>query len=850
MSKKKQQTEPDLPDQIDQEEFSQIVNDSYIRYAYKVIEDRAIPDARDGLKPSQRRILYAMDQLGLSPSKRHMKCAKIVGETMGNYHPHGDSSLYGTLVGMAQPWSMRLTLVDPQGNFGSIDGDAAAAQRYTEARLSHAGMALLEDLSPRVVPYKRNYDDSRDEPVVLPAKLPNLLLNGGSGIAVGYATNIPPHNLKELAAVFEAYVKNPAITPAEIIRIMPGPDFPTGGVLLGQEGVLDYYQNGKGAIRLEGIYSIETDPKGNERIIITQFPEGGSPEKFREEVKDLIDKGKIGGISDIANYSSNKIGTRVVIDIGRNGNSKVILNYVLSHTCLRVTFSVNATVLIGGKLFDKAPITKLIKAFIDHRQEVLNKKYQAELSDTLDRIEILEGLISVASRIDEAIKIIRASENPEIASSSLIEKKLVKTERQAKAVLAITLAKLTKLEQNSLLDEKAKKDERVTWLNATLASQTDILKIVVQEQKELAEKLGNERRTKIDSAVGDIVVADLIDEEDVVVCITTDDCIKRVSLSEYKKHNRGGVGVISGDTKEDLFMLHMFSASTHDDLLCFTDTGRAFSIKVFELPQASRTARGRPIINFVNLKDDEKVCAYLPIKGLGKQQVFVNFISRNGVIKRSSLKEYAKIHKGGIIATKVKENDKIVSVLTTKGIDDVIIVTHLGNAIRFSELEIRICGRQGQGVAGIKIEEGDYVVGGICVPMKFDEDGDTVTADKDLTMMTFTNKGWGKRTGVDEYLISPVDGSKLRQQARGGKGRTDINLENKTGKSIGVLSLKDGKDIVVITKNGQMVRFASDSIRSMSRGTNGNRLLKLSDGDEVVASSVVAQEPVEEELAI
>jgi len=842
MSKKKIVEEVIIPDQIEHQEFSQILDESFTRYAFKVIEDRAIPDARDGLKPSQRRILYAMDQLGLSPGKKHMKCAKIAGITSGDYHPHGEAVVYPTLVKMAQSWGMRSPLVEPQGNFGSIDGDPPAAMRYTEAKLSHFGMALLEDLSPRVVSYKQNYDDSKQEPTVLPAKLPNLLVNGGSGIAVGYATNIPPHNLQELVSVFEAFIKNPSITAKEIIKIMPGPDFPTGGRLLGQEGVLDYYQNGKGSIEIEGVYTIENDPKGNDKIVITEFPEGGSPEKFRSQLKDLIEKGKIGGISDIPNYSSNKIGTKVVVEIGRNGNAKVILNQILSHTCLRITFSVNATVMIGGKLYDKAPITTLIKAFIDHRQEVLNKKFQAELSDTLDRIEVLEGLISVASRIDEAIKIVRSADDADHAMKLLIEKGLVKTERQAKAVLSITLAKLTKLEQGSLIEEKAKKDERVIWLNKTLASQSEILQIVLAEQKELAAKLGDARRTQIDAAAGNISVADLIDVEDVVVCITTDDCIKRVALSEYKKQNRGGVGVISGDTKDDLFMQAMFSASTHDDLLCFTNTGRAFSIKVFELPEASRTARGRPIINFVNLKDGEKVCAYLPIKGLGKQHIFLNFLSKNGIVKRAAIRQYAKINQGGIIAVKVKPGDSIVSVLTTKGVDDLLLVTHLGSAIRFSELQVRIAGRTSQGVTGIKLEDKDYVVGGVSVPMKFDKDGDTVTDDKDLSMMTLTNKGWGKRTHVDEYLMSPGDGSKLRQQSRGGKGRMDINLDGKTGKSVGVIPLKNGKDIVIITKQGQMVRVSADDVRVMNRGTNGSRLLKLSDGDEVVAASSVSQQ--------
>jgi DNA gyrase subunit A len=834
--------ELDLPDTIEQMEFSKVIDGAFTKYAYKVIEDRAIPDARDGMKPSQRRILYAMDQLGLAPTKKHMKCAKIVGETMGNYHPHGNLALYGTLVGMAQPWGIRTPLVDPQGNFGSVDGDNAAAERYTEARLSYAGAALLEDLSPRVVRFKKNYDESREEPSVLPAKLPNLLLNGCSGIAVGYATNIPPHNLRELARVFEAFIKNPNITPQEIIKIMPGPDFPTGGALLGQEGVLEYYQTGKGSIKLEGIYTIEPDSKGNDQIIITEFPEGGAPEKFREEVKDLIDKGKIGGISDIANYSSNKIGTRVIVEIGRNGNVKTILNQILSHTCLRVSFSVNSTVLINGKLYDKAPITVLVKAFIDHRTEVLTNKFNAELADSLERIEILEGLLSVASHIDEAIKIVRASENPEAAAKALIERKLVTTERQAKAVLAITLAKLTKLEHNALLEEKKKKEERVAWLNKTLANVNDILSLIIQEQKEIAEKLGDDRRTKISGSAENIIEADLIPVEDVVVCITTDDCIKRVPLKEYRKQNRGGVGVSSGSSSEDFCMQSMFAASTHDDLLCFTDGGRAFSIKVFELPETGRTAKGRPIINFINLKNGERICAYLPIKGLGKSHTFLNFISENGLIKRAALRQYANINKGGVVAVKVKNGDRIVTVLPSKGIDDLLLVTHLGMSIRFSELEVRIGGRQSSGVTGIKIGNNDKVVGGIVVPMKFDKDGDTITSENGLTMMTFSTRGFGKRTNVDEYLVSPVDGGKLRQQSRGGKGRIDMNIEKKTGNCSGVIPVRNGKDIVIITKQGQMVRIPGDSIKTTYRGTSGVRIVKLGDNDEAIAASPVAQE--------
>ena len=769
----------------------------------------------------------------------------VVHNCMGNYHPHGDVSLYGTLVGMAQPWSMRTPLVDPQGNFGSIDGDSAAAQRYTEARLSHAGMALLEDLSPRVVTYKKNYDESRDEPTVLPAKLPNLLLNGGSGIAVGYATNIPPHNLKELSTVFAAYIKNNDISAREILQLMPGPDFPTGGKLLGQDGVLEYYETGRGSVKLEGIYEIESDNKTNDKIVITGFPEGGSPEKFRNEVKDLVEKNKIGGISDIANYSSNKIGTKVVVEVGRNGNAKVILNHILSHTCLRVSYSINNTVLIDGKLYDKAPIKLLIKAFVDHRQEVLTNKYNAELADANERIEVLEGLISVTNHIDAAIKIIRASENPESAGKTLIEKQVVRTERQAKAVLAITLAKLTKLEQNALLDEKNKKQERVKYLTKILSNRQEIFDIIVQEQKDLADKLGNDRRTLIGDQVKLINEADLIMREDVVVCITTDDCIKRVALKEYKKQNSGGVGVISANTSDDLAMQHMFSASTHDDLLCFTDTGRAFSIKVYELPEASRAARGRPIVNFINLRDKERVCAYLPVKSLSKSHLFLNFISKNGYVKRSAIRHYSKIDKSGVIATKIKSDDKIVGVVTSNGSCDLLFVSHQGMAIRINEADLNIMGRNSQGVTCMKLAFDDYVVNGISIPMSFDDDGHPVTIDKTLSLLSYTNRGYGKRTLVDQYLIEPTDGGKLRSQSRGGKGRIDMKHDKRTGKTVGALMVSDDKDLVIITKQGQMVRIPAESISVIGRNTSGVKMVKLADNDEIVATSAVAQDIVE-----
>ncbi len=840
MSKKKNEETANVVDNVIPAPFNKVLDESYIKYAFKVIEDRAIPDARDGLKPSQRRILVAMDDLNLRPERKHLKCAKICGDTSGNYHPHGEAVIYPTLVNLAQTFGIRHPLIDPQGNFGSVDGDPPAAMRYTEARLSHLGQAMLEDLSKHTVDFQRNFDDRLDEPTVLPTRIPNLILNGVSGIAVGYATNIPPHNYREVANLIEAYIKNPDLSTSEILHIMPGPDFPTGGRILGQSGIIEYYETGKGSVKLEGVYNIESTKSGRETIVITEFPEGGAPEIFRREVQELVNKEKISGITDCPNYSSRKNGIRVVVEIGKNSNANIVLNQLLAHTCLRKSFSVNSTVLIDGKLYDKAPIKTLLKAFIDHRVDVLTRKFKAELADNLQKIEILEGLINVTKNIDQTIKIIKDSDSPEDASKNLINKNIVKTEIQAKAVLAITLAKLTKLEQNQLFEDKKKREERVVWLNNILSNNSEILSFIVAEQKNLAEKLGNERRTKIESSATEIGLSDLIPVEEVVVSISTDNYIKRVPLNQYRQQGRGGAGVKASDLKEEVFMQSMFVASTHDDLLCFADSGRVFKLKVYELPEASRSARGRPVVNFVNLKENENVCNYLPIKeSIIKNKILV-FISAEGLVKRIPLKEFEKINKGGLIATKLKDGDKLVKVLLTNGVDDVLIVSHEGQALRFSEMDIRIISRNAAGVSGMNVQK-SKVVGAISIPMRFDSDGYTTSVDKDLTMVTITSKGYGKRTLVDEYLVDAGNG-KLRQKNRGGKGVIDINLNSKIGNSISSIALKGNNDVVVVTKQGQVVRIPAEEIRTTSKGTMGTRLIKLSSEDEVITACPVAEE--------
>lgn len=822
-----------VKENIIQQTFQSVMDESYTHYAYMVLEDRALPDGRDGLKPSQRRILVAMNDLHLSPTKKHLKSAKICGDTSGNYHPHGDAVIYPTMVNMAQPFGMRYPLIDPQGNFGSVDGDPPAAHRYTEARLSKYGQALVEELSEHTVEFQKNFDERLDEPTILPAKIPNLLLNGCSGIAVGYATNMPPHNYRELAKVFQLYAKNPNVTVAEMLAVMPGPDFPTGGRLMGQDGVAEYYETGKGSVRLEGVYDIVSNPNGRENIVVTEFPEGGSPEGFRKEIKDLVEQEKISGITDCLNYSSNKEGIKVVVEIGKNSNAKLVLNQLLAHTCLRKSYSINNTLLVNGKLHDKAPLQTLVKAFIDHRCDVTFKKFTAELVANRAKIHVLDGLISVTKNIDKVVSIVKGSQDPDAAAKSLIASGIISTMDQAKAVLAITLSRLTKLEQTNLTDEKTKRETQVRWLENVTGDKAKILAHVVEEQTTLADDIGDDRRTKIEGASQNLNVADLIAVEDVVVSISTDDCIKRVPTSEYRQQARGGAGKKAADLKDEEYIQSMFVASTHDDLMCFTDSGRVFKLKVFDLPSASRLARGRPIINFIGLKNNEKICAYLPIKSNAKEQILC-FVSSTGMIKRVSSKQFENITKGGIIATKLRGEDKIVNVLTSDGDDDIIVVSKQGKALRFCENRVReSVGRSGIGVRGMKLESGDVVVSASIIPMK-----DEKTENPEMSLLTVTNHGYGKKTQIDEYLVHSTDGT-LNHQNRGGKGKIDIGLNAKIGTSVAAFVLKPKDGVILITKNGKMIRMSSDDMVGVGRGAMGCRLVKIEPGDFVIGACKV-----------
>ncbi len=819
---------PAVTETIEVKNLADIVNDCYLEYAYKVIEDRAIPDARDGLKPSQRRVLYAMSRLGLSSTGKLIKSAKICGTTSGDYHPHGEAVIYPTMVNMATDWTYRFPLIEGQGNYGSLDGDPPAAMRYTEARLSKFGDLLLEDLSKSTVKFQSTYNDSDEEPTVLAGPVPNLLLNGSSGIAVGYATNMPSHNWGELAKVIESYIKNPNLSETDIQAIMPGPDFPSGGKIIGISGILEYYKTGKGSLIIEGKYEIDTDPKtGKEQIVITQFPEGGSPEKFRIQLASLYEKNKVVGMSDCKNYSSSKVGIRVVVELEKRANAKVILNQLLEYTCLRTSYSVNNTVLIDGRLYEKAPILVLIKTFVEHRLDVLKKKYQNEKSIIDSRLEILAGLLNVVKNLDSTISIIRKSSNPQEASDNLILSKIVSNDVQAKAVLAVTLAKLTKLEQTSLLEEKQEKEDRKKWIQNILSDDSNILKLISKEQLDLSGKYVSERKTQIKKTeLATVTSKSLVTKEKTVVSVSPDDFIKRISLSDFGQISRGSKGSNLSDSKK------IFATSTHDTLFCFSETGKVFGVEVYELPAGTKITRGKPITNFGGIKTTDTICSYLCLSDsqLSKSDSYLCFISKNGLSKLTELSQLKDTRSGGVVATKLKPGDSLLDVLHCQTKDDIIFSTKKGKSIRCKASDISVCGRVACGSRAIKLGIGDSVVGAVVVP----KDSSGKTKNPALSIMTITSNGYGKKTLVDEYLVKHADGS-IEAQASGGIGKINIVLNEKVGDVVSTMVLSENQDFLVLTKNGKSLRVSSDDFRNLGRASSGSRVVKLEPEDLVLS---------------
>jgi DNA gyrase subunit A len=804
-----------LTDTILEKNFVDLIDERFTNYAFAVMEDRALPDARDGLKPSQRRTLVAMDDLKLRASGKTKKCAKICGDVSGNYHPHGEAVVYPTLVRMAQSWSLRYPLITPQGNFGSpAPEDKPAAMRYTEAKLSSFGDLMVNELSDQVVRYQSNYNDEMMEPTVLPSLFPNLIVNGCSGIAVGWATNMAPHNLREVAKLVDAYIKNPDITTDEALQIVPGPDFPIRCKVLGLDGIRSYFTNGRGTVQLEGYYDIVQE-RNQEIIKVSELPYGSSAESFCREIKDLVESKKIEGITGLKNLTSKK-GMDVRIWLHRSASSQVILNQLLKRTSLRTSFSVNSTVLLDGKkVVENVSILQLVKAFVDHRKEVLTNKFTAEHAKNSARIHILDGLLGITDKIDAVIKLVRNADNKEEAAKELIAQGFVSSQEQADAVLRITLGNLTKLDTRALQDEFDKLTKRNEWLAAQLASEKKMLGLISKEQLELAEKFGDDRRSEILALEDEISYEDLIQEEEIIVSLTKDGYIKRVPLDTFKTQNRGGKGVIGVKSREEDEASDIFSGTTHDLFLFFTNQGNLLKKKGYEIPLASRTSKGTHLNNLLNLTEGETVSSTITLKSLDIDGYFI-MVTKKGLIKRSEIREYdTSLRKRGLKAITLTENDVLSFVMATDGNKDVMLVTSLGMAVRYNETLVRCIGKNGQGSRSMLLKPEDSIAAVLAID-----------ADTDPSILVITEYGKGKKTSASEYRSTA---------GRSVKGQRTINQtkREKTGNIVSALSITDNDEILVLTSKGKMMRCNLDNLKNKSKVTQANNIVSLDDNDSV-----------------
>jgi len=810
-----------LTDTILEKNFVDLIDERFTNYAFAVMEDRALPDARDGLKPSQRRTLVAMDDLKLRASGKTKKCAKICGDVSGNYHPHGEAVVYPTLVRMAQSWSLRYPLITPQGNFGSpAPEDKPAAMRYTEAKLSSFGDLMVNELSDQVVRYQANYNDEMMEPTVLPSLFPNLIVNGCSGIAVGWATNMAPHNLREVAKLIDAYIKNPDITTDEALQIVPGPDFPIRCKVLGLDGIRSYFTNGRGTVQLEGYYDIVQE-RNQEIIKVSELPYGSSAESFCREIKDLVESKKIEGITGLKNLTSKK-GMDVRIWLHKSASSQVVLNQLLKRTSLRTSFSVNSTVLLDGKkVVENVSILQLVKAFVDHRKEVLTNKFTAEHIKNSARIHILEGLLGITDKIDAVIKLVRNADNKEEAAKELIAQKFVTSQEQADAVLRITLGNLTKLDTRALQDEFDKLTKRNEWLATQLASEKKMLNLISKEQLELAEKFGDDRRSEILALEDEISYEDLIKEEDIIVSLTKDGYIKRVPLDTFRTQNRGGKGVIGVKGREEDEASDIFSGTTHDLFLFFTNQGNLLKKKGYEIPLASRTSKGTHLNNLLNLTEGETVSSTITLKSLDVDGYFI-MVTNKGLIKRSEIREYnTSLRKRGLKAISLTEGDNLNFVMTTDGNKDVMLVTSLGMAVRYNETLVRCIGKNGQGSRSMLLRPDDSIAAMLAID-----------AESDPSVLVITELGKGKKTSASEYRSTA---------GRSVKGQRTINQTKReqTGKIVSALAINDNDDILVLTSKGKMMRCNLDSLRNKSKATQATTIVALDDNDSVQTAVVV-----------
>ena len=793
---------------------------SYLTYAMSVIIQRALPDVRDGLKPSQRRILVAMNDLNLGPRSKHRKCAKVAGDTSGNYHPHGESVIYPTLVRMAQPFNMRQTMVDGQGNFGSIDGDPPAAMRYTEARMTDAATDMLNDIDKETVDFVRNYDDTRDEPTVLPAKFPNLLVNGGSGIAVGMSTNFAPHNLREVCQALLLVLDNPQTTMADLLGVMEGPDFPTGGVICGRRGIHEAYSKGRGLLTLRARTHFEDVTKHKEAIVITEIPYQVSKSKLATDIAGLVKDGRVTGIADIRDESDRK-GIRLVVELKKDENAQVILNQLFKHTQLQTTFGVQQIALINGKP-RTLTLMELLTAYCDHRREVIRRRSRHLLAKAERKAHILEGLITATDNIDQVIKLIRAAKDDDAARASLMEEFSL-TRIQCDAILRMQLRRLTGLEREKLQDDLTETREEIEYHRTVLTDDSVVKEIIREDIHELMDKFKDERRTSIEEAAEEINYADLIAEEDVVVTLTHQGYVKRTPLTNYRSQGRGGTGVSGGSVREDDFVKSLFVAGTHDTLLLFSDLGKVYWLKVYELPDLSRTSKGKPVNHMVQLDKEEKILNMIRIAEFDDRNLV--FASRMGKIKKTPLEAYSRPMKTGIKAIKINEGDQLIGVNITSGDDEIILSTASGMAIRFNEADVRPMGRGAAGVNGIGLSEDDHVVSMTIVIA-------------DGSLLTVCENGYGKITEFGSY----------RTQKRGGKGLIDIRTTERNGSVVSARTLSGDRDAMMMTSNGMLVRISLRDVRPIGRNTQGVRLIRVKDGDQVIGLELVDATDGEEEV--
>ena len=821
--------EDNIFDKIHEVDLQKTMEKSYIDYAMSVIASRALPDVRDGLKPVQRRVLYSMIELNNGPDKPHRKCARIVGDTMGKYHPHGDSSIYGALVNMAQDWSTRYPLVDGHGNFGSVDGDGAAAMRYTEARLSKISMEMLADINKNTVDFQPNFDETEREPVVLPSRYPNLLVNGTSGIAVGMATNIPPHNLREVIRAVVKIIDNiieedRGTTIEELLDIVKGPDFPTGATILGTRGIEEAYRTGRGKIRVRAVTNIETLPNGKSRIIVTELPYLVNKARLIEKIAELVRDKKIDGITDLNDHSSRE-GMRICIDLRRDANANVVLNQLYKHTQLQDTFGVIMLCLVSvnGSLQPKVlTLPEMLEHYLAHQEDVVTRRTKYDLNKAQERAHILEGLLKALDNIDEVIRIIRAARNVQIAKQELMDH-FELTDVQAQAIVDMRLRALTGLEREKLEAEYAELMEKIRKLQAILADRNTLLRVIREEILAIAEKYGDDRRTSIGFDAYDISMEDMIPRENTVITMTKLGYIKRMTVDNFRSQNRGGRGIKGMQTLDDDYIEELMMTTTHHYVMFFTNTGRVYRLKAYEIPEAGRTARGTAIINLLQLMPGERITSVIPISKF-EEGHYLMMATRKGLVKKTPIRDYANVRKVGLAAISLRDDDELIEVKATDDRKDIILITKYGQCIRFKETDVRSTGRVSMGVRGINLLDGDEVVA-----MQLNTQG--------YYLLVVSENGMGKRTSVSEFTC----------QNRGGKGVKCYKITEKTGNVIGAKAVNEENEIMMITTEGIIIRLQCSDISILGRITSGVKLINLSDGVTVASFAKVREKEEEKD---